>query len=394
MLKIGIIADRLEEPWGGSEELWSQAAIDLVRRGFGVAASVGERTAQHPRVQRLKDCGVEVHARPERYSRWRSVRRKVLGKGMSQEAEDVDNFLSTVCPALVVVSSGWCLPPLELVERCASRSFPLVTLNHVNCDGWWVGDEAANRYRRALSAAQRCFFVSVGNLRLVEKQIGCDLPNAEVVRNPFNVSFTASVPWLPLEEGSELRLACVGRLHPGSKGQDLLLEALGTAVWMERRWHLTLYGDGPMKNIMERLVQRFNLDQRVTLAGFVSPVENIWAENHVLVMPSRFEGLPLAAVEAMLCGRPVIATNVAGNSEVIQDGVTGFLADAPTVSSVASALERAWDRRLELQKMGAVAAESIRTNVPPNPASVFAQKIGAVLKAQCNSGVGGLTTAL
>jgi glycosyltransferase involved in cell wall biosynthesis len=255
----------------------------------------------------------------------------------------------------------------------------------VNCDGWWVGDEAANRYRRALSAAQRCFFVSIGNLRLVEKQIGCNLPNGEVVRNPFNVSFTASVPWLPLEGEGEFRLASVGRLHPGSKGQDLLLEALGTPVWMERRWHLTLYGDGPMKNIIERLVQRFKLDRRVTLAGFVSPVEDIWAKNHVLVMPSRFEGLPLAVVEAMLCGRPVIATNIAGNSEIIQDGVTGFLADAPTVSSVATALERAWDRRLELQKMGVAAAESIRTIVPPDPAGIFAEKIGAIVKLRASA---------
>ena len=65
----------------------------------------------------------------------------------------------------------------------------------------------------------------------------------------------------------------------------------------------------------------------------------------MLVMPSRFEGLPLAIVEAMLCARPVVATDVAGHAEVVEDGVTGFLADAPTVGAIAAALERCWVRR-------------------------------------------------
>ena len=48
------------------------------------------------------------------------------------------------------------------------------------------------------------------------------------------------------------------------------------------------------------------------------PVEEIWASNHVLVMPSRAEGFPLAIVEAMLCARPVLASDVAGNSEIVE----------------------------------------------------------------------------
>jgi glycosyltransferase involved in cell wall biosynthesis len=117
----------------------------------------------------------------------------------------------------------------------------------------------------------------------------------------------------------------------------------------------------------------------VIFAGHVSSVEQIWASNHVLVMPSRFEGLPLAVIEAMLCGRPVIATDVAGHAEVIEDGVTGFLADAPTVSSMANALERFWARRAEAKKIGAAAAESIRNLVPANPARIFSDKLKELL---------------
>jgi glycosyltransferase involved in cell wall biosynthesis len=122
------------------------------------------------------------------------------------------------------------------------------------------------------------------------------------------------------------------------------------------------------------MVQRLGLSDRVVFAGYET-VEKIWASNHVLVMPSRAEGLPLAIVEAMLCARPVIATDVGGNSEVIEDGITGFLADAPTVTSLANSLERLWARRALIEEIGRAGAKKIRELVPPDPARVFTEKL-------------------
>jgi glycosyltransferase involved in cell wall biosynthesis len=129
-----------------------------------------------------------------------------------------------------------------------------------------------------------------------------------------------------------------------------------------------------MRRGIERLARKLGLADRVIFAGY-STVEAIWAENHVLVMPSRFEGLPLAIVEAMLCARPVVATDVAGHAEIIEDGVTGFLADAPSVDAVAAALERFWTRRTEAKEIGAAAARRIRQLLPPDPVQVFADKL-------------------
>ena len=98
-------------------------------------------------------------------------------------------------------------------------------------------------------------------------------------------------------------------------------------------------------------------------------VEKIWAENQALVMPSRFEGLPLAMVEAMLCGRPIVATDIAGHSEIIDDGITGFLARAPTVPALLEALEKLWQRRrAEVEKIGQIAgrSESSARSAGPN----------------------------
>jgi glycosyltransferase involved in cell wall biosynthesis len=81
----------------------------------------------------------------------------------------------------------------------------------------------------------------------------------------------------------------------------------------------------------------------------------------------------------MLCGRPVVATDVAG-AEVVEDGITGFLAEAPTVGCVGNALERFWERREEAKEIGAAAAERIRQLVPPDPVRVFADKIRGLLR--------------
>lgn len=77
----------------------------------------------------------------------------------------------------------------------------------------------------------------------------------------------------------------------------------------------------------------------------------------------------------MLCGRPVLATDVAGHSELIIDGVTGFLVGAPTVTSLAQGLERLWDNRANLKKMGSAGAKRIREVVPSNPIRVFSDKV-------------------
>src|SRR5262245_27158771 len=262
--KVAFIADAISDQWGGSEELWSQAAKRLVSKGVSVAASVHGRVPVHDRVWDLKRNGIKLRLRPERYSLWRRLPRRALGR-KSDLLIEIEKFLSLVQPELVVFSTGGILPPIELLELCQRKGLRFVTIGQCNSDWLWFDDETAARYRQALQAAQRCYFVSRANLRLAEKQIGAALCNAEVVRNPFNVDFNTSLPWPSPAENGGIRLACVSRLDPRSKGQDLLLEALAAPGWKIRPWRLTLYGNGPVKDVIKRLVQRLGLDGRVTL---------------------------------------------------------------------------------------------------------------------------------
>jgi glycosyltransferase involved in cell wall biosynthesis len=360
--------------WGGSEELWSRSALELSARGFRISASVVEWLPLHGRVQDLRNAGVDVQLRPQYYALRERAWHRLTFWGKTKAVLEVGRLLRRSAPALVVFSDGGARPPIELLELSVTKNLPFVTIAQANSDNYWLDDVNAERYRNALECARRCYFVSEANLQLAERQLGCKLANAEVVWNPFNVDFYASPSWPKLSETDELRLACVARLHPPSKGQDVLLEALARPPWASRNWRLTLYGEGPMRNMLERLAERLGVSSRVVFGGHIA-VEDIWAANHVLVMPSRFEGLPLAMVEAMLCARPVLGTDVGGNSEIIEDGVTGFLAEAPTVPIVARSLERLWEQRANLEQMGKAGAKRIRELVPSDPVRVFSEKL-------------------
>ena len=95
----------------------------------------------------------------------------------------------------------------------------------------------------------------------------------------------------------------------------------------------------------------------------------------MLVLPSRAEGLPLALVEAMLCARPAVVTDVGGNAELCVDGETGFVAAAPAVSLLEQTLERAWNHRHEWQSMGTAARTRAERLIPIDPIGDFCREI-------------------
>jgi len=368
--------------WGGSEELWSQTAHFLAKAGICVEVAVQRR---HKRIEELASSGVNVHLFATKDTIIRRLWGRASSNPMTFRAGEVERALGHKTPALTVVADGGSFRSIDVLELLSSKGLPFVTVTQAVNEDDWPDDDLARRHRIALSAARRCYFVSEGNRRLFETQLGAKLEYAEIVRNPFNVSYNVAPPWPELTDDGELRLACVGRLHPPSKGQHILLEALSDGVWRYRNWHLSLFGNGSMKESIERMIANYGLQDRVHLAGYHASIVEVWKEHHLLVMPSRYEGLPLAMVEAMLCYRPVLATDVAGHAEIVEDGVTGFLADAPTSRSILRSLNEVWAKRNDLNAMGQAAGLSIRRRVSPNPSLDFAEKIKRLAEVARNT---------
>jgi glycosyltransferase involved in cell wall biosynthesis len=281
-------------------------------------------------------------------------------------------------PDLVCVSHGATSCGIEWMQRCQDAGIPYASIAQANFEQWWPDDQRRLEISRAYAAAKKTYFVSNANLTLFERQLATPLPNSEVVWNPFNVRWNACPPW-PVDDGT-IRFACVGRLEPGAKSQDLLFQVLALPKWRVRPVTLSLFGKGPWEICLRCLAEMEGIGDRVNFAGHVENIEEVWRTHHALVLPSRYEGLPLSMLEAMLCGRPVIVTDVAGNREPLEDNVTGFVAESPSVRHLDEAMERAWQRRQEWQTIGAAAAVSIRIRIPKDPAQVFADKLLALVR--------------
>jgi glycosyltransferase involved in cell wall biosynthesis len=238
---------------------------------------------------------------------------------------------------------------------------------------FWPGDETLDEYATVYGAADAVWFVSEANRRLTEHQSGVRLPNSRIVRNPFRVSHDAAPVWPTADDG--WRLACPARLEAIHKGQDLLIRVLAAPKWQARDLSVTLFGAGGQERYLRRLAGHYGVGDKVRFGGVASDIAQVWATHHGFVLASRCEGLPLALVEAMLCGRMAVVTDVGGNAELVTDGESGFIAQAVTAGGIDDALERAWHRRNEWQVIGRHARETVSSIVPSDPVGVFVDEI-------------------
>jgi N-acetyl-alpha-D-glucosaminyl L-malate synthase BshA len=124
---------------------------------------------------------------------------------------------------------------------------------------------------------------------------------------------------------------------------------------------LVLIGDGPDRGDLERQVARLNLSDAVDFVGEQPDVVPWLSAADLFLLPSALESFGMAALEAMACEVPVVASRVGGLPEVIEDGVTGFLCDPDDVDGmVARALALLRDDELRRQ-IGRAAADHVRT---------------------------------
>lgn len=119
-------------------------------------------------------------------------------------------------------------------------------------------------------------------------------------------------------------IVSIGRMSP-EKGHADLLEAMGIVASRGHKASLVLIGDGTERPRLTKKVFALGLADRVQLPGYIDRPERILEDVDLMVLPSHTEGLPNAALEALLMEVPVLATRVGGTPEVIADGETGRL---------------------------------------------------------------------
>jgi glycosyltransferase involved in cell wall biosynthesis len=256
-------------------------------------------------------------------------------------------------PDVVAAHCSKFYAPWVAVAGFAARA-PVVVHLH-NADRTADGPPSPFWSRRLLGAARHVIAVSpaVGEfaVRMSPRLDG----HVSVIRNGVDPGEFAEVE---PERRPAPYLVAVGRLSP-QKGFDVLLDALAK---LPHAIPLVIAGDGPDREALAAQVSRLGLRSRVEFLGDVprERVKRLLRGAAAVVMPSRFEGNPLIALEAMQAGAALVASAIPGLPEELQDGVTGLLVPPEEPGALAGAIGRLVADPPEALRLGAAATEAAR----------------------------------
>ena len=150
----------------------------------------------------------------------------------------------------------------------------------------------------------------------------------------------------------EARVAIVVAKLMEQKGHSVLLEALASLGDRAAGLETFLVGDGELRGELERQAARLGLEARVHFVGSRSDIPDLLAASDLFLLPSRWEGLPMALLEAMASGLPVIASSVSGTREVVESGESGLLVPPGDADALAAAIARVLAAPSEAARMG------------------------------------------
>lgn len=170
-----------------------------------------------------------------------------------------------------------------------------------------------------------------GKIRVIPNGVDVDLYERKDIRD-------AARAGLGVDRSAPL-LIMVGTFKT-QKGHVYLIDALSKVIEDHPDVHALLVGDGELRPEIERRIEDEGLHANVEILGSRRDVPDLLAASDVFVLPSLWEGLPMALLEAMASGLPCIATRVSGSSQVIQDGVNGLLVQPGNVEELEVALIR------------------------------------------------------
>lgn len=377
MIKLQIISTFSRGSYAASEALWHEVAHCAAKAGHDVEISLTQRAALSRRTVALKAAGCQLKFHkvwPD--SRLGRLSRKAWDISFGESAlrfglaDDADVYLLNV-GTLIEAS----VEPYASYLMNLGRPFSIIVHNSPEIRQY--STKVINKLSIILSKAVRVYFVSQRLWDTTEEQLLQRIPGGETVRNPVNLDSVGMEPW---PDDDCLRMALVGRWNIWVKGQVRALHALSASKWRHRNWSLSFFGSGPDAAVIQKAIDFYDLQDKVNVVGFVNNIrKDIWQSHHALLMPSMLEGMPLTLVEAMLCGRPAVVSDVGGASELVHDGINGFLAGSPFSNQFEAALENLWVAKECLPQMGKRAHEDAMQYVPTDAGMQLLHKIARSL---------------
>jgi N-acetyl-alpha-D-glucosaminyl L-malate synthase BshA len=321
-MKIGITC---YPTYGGSGIVATELGLELATRGHDVHfISYANPIRLDPGTPRIFYHEVEVSNYPLfQYPPYCLA----LASRMAEVAEDYDLDLLHVHYA-IPHSIAAMLAQQMVAER---RRLPFITTLH-GTDITLVGLDRSYFPITKFSIEKSNGITSISDdLRRHTLEVFGVANEIRVIHNFVNVDLYHPAADRPT---GEKRLMHISNFRPVKRVVDCI--RILAEVVKQTPAHLYMVGDGPDRPEAHRLARELGIDRHVTFMGKQDHVERIFPQMHVLLMPSEMESFGLAALEAMACGVPPVATRVGGVPELITHGVDGFLEPVGDIAAQAA----------------------------------------------------------
>ena len=312
---------------GGAEKVLVDLALHLDRSRYNVTVCA---TRQARNYQPLLD-GAGVHTMVlQRNSRWETYKMAEVVRMLRRERVDVLHthlFGSNTWGRLLGRLAG--VPVIIAHEHWSSRAQNEIWMDRIMyplSDRILVTSEASKQIVMSSEGIPARYLSVVYN--------GVDM--AKFAARGDRADVRAELGVAP----EAVLIGAVGRLTADKGGQDVLIRAVGRVRATCPQVRLVMVGDGPLRPGLEELTAQLGLTDTVIFTGLRSDVPRLLSALDVFVLPSEREALPVAVLEAMAAGLPVVATRVGGIPEVVEDGATGFLVPPGDVAAMHRILER------------------------------------------------------
>lgn len=246
---------------------------------------------------------------------------------------------------------------------------PVIIANEHNVDSWksnwqltldkWLAAHSDKII--AVSEAVKSFYVKNANISADKFEVVYNGVDLDFWQNniPAKEMIFKKKAELGLLQGDKVIVA-IGRLHP-QKGHEYLLRAARKIIPRMKNLKFLIIGDGPMKESLESCSERLGIKENVVFTGKRDDVKDILYLSDISVVSSVREGFSNAVLEAMACGKPVVATDVGGNKEIIIDGKNGFIVSSRDEDALADRiLTLAGNEELTI-RMGLAAKETVKS---------------------------------
>ncbi|MDQ2833216.1 MAG: glycosyltransferase family 4 protein [Acidobacteriota bacterium] len=207
-------------------------------------------------------------------------------------------------------------------------------------------------YRLMAGAPDRVFAVSEQVRQYCIDVDRIEAARVETIYNGIDLSRSSS---REPSVGEDVTITTVGNIRR-IKGHDLFVQAAAELAQRFPNVSFSIAGEVLEPDFLvelQHLIRDLNLSKRFTLLGGARNIPELLSTADIFVMPSRSEGFSNAIIEAMAASLPVIATDVGGNAEAVQDGVNGFIIPPENAAALGQAIRRLLEDPVRARQMGA-----------------------------------------